>query len=146
MARKAGFNLTEATLDGQRVYTVGEANGTLPWLVTRLEQIKASRKELEAADVARRTMVRMSRNRDSREYASRIREAEDVLRDGQAALRQLVNEVIDRDIQLRDLDTGLVDFPGQREGRDVWLCWRLGEPAVEYWHEVDRGYSHRKPL
>jgi hypothetical protein len=43
-------------------------------------------------------------------------------------------------------DAGLVDFPGEMDGRSVYLCWRLGESAVEYWHELEAGYAGRQPL
>jgi hypothetical protein len=43
-------------------------------------------------------------------------------------------------------DAGLVDFPGKIAGRRVFLCWRLGEQAVEYWHDVDAGFAGRQPL
>ena len=49
-------------------------------------------------------------------------------------------------LTLRDIETGLVDFPALVSGRQVWLCWRRGEPAVEWWHELDSGFSGRRPL
>ena len=48
--------------------------------------------------------------------------------------------------QFRDFDLGLVDFPAERDGRPVWLCWRHGEAAVAHWHEVDAGFDERHPL
>lgn len=47
---------------------------------------------------------------------------------------------------LKGFDDGLVDFRGQLDGRDVWLCWRLGEADVGHWHEIDEGYRSRRPL
>jgi hypothetical protein len=49
-------------------------------------------------------------------------------------------------ITLRDIGEGLVDFPALVNGRQVWLCWRRGEDAVEYWHSIDTGFSGRQPL
>ncbi len=49
-------------------------------------------------------------------------------------------------VEFKDYVQGLVDFPAQRDGRTVYLCWRLGEPAVEYWHEIDAGYAGRQPI
>jgi len=49
-------------------------------------------------------------------------------------------------IILRDIEHGLVDFPALVAGRQVWLCWRLGEPAVDWWHDLDAGFSARRPL
>lgn len=48
--------------------------------------------------------------------------------------------------EVKDLDMGLVDFPGRREGEDILLCWRLGEKRIEYWHAVDGGFANRRPL
>jgi len=52
----------------------------------------------------------------------------------------------ERDIVLRDIATGLLDFPALAAGRPVWLCWRLGEDRVGFWHGTDEGFPGRKPL
>ena len=49
-------------------------------------------------------------------------------------------------ITLRDIESGLVDFPALVSGRQVWLCWRLGEDSVDWWHDLDAGFSGRRPL
>jgi len=49
-------------------------------------------------------------------------------------------------ITLRDIDTGLIDFPALVAGRQVWLCWRLGEGPIAWWHELDDGFGGRRPL
>jgi hypothetical protein len=49
-------------------------------------------------------------------------------------------------VEFKDYAMGLVDFPAEHEGRPVYLCWRLGEAAVEYWHEADAGFAGRQPL
>jgi hypothetical protein len=49
-------------------------------------------------------------------------------------------------VQLKDADTGLLDFPSQREGEDVLLCWRVGEPAVEWYHGLEDGYAGRRRI
>jgi hypothetical protein len=49
-------------------------------------------------------------------------------------------------VNLRDIGTGLVDFPALVSGRPVWLCWKLGEDDITYWHELDAGIAGRKPL
>lgn len=50
------------------------------------------------------------------------------------------------DIVLRDIETGLIDFPALVSGRQVWLCWRIGEERVDWWHDLTSGYSARQPL
>jgi len=47
---------------------------------------------------------------------------------------------------VKDLDTGLVDFPARMLGREAYLCWKLGEPAIGFWHGLSEGYAGRKPL
>jgi hypothetical protein len=49
-------------------------------------------------------------------------------------------------LQLRDVNTGLVDFPSMVEGQEAWLCWRLGEAEVAYWHPEGEGFDSRRPL
>jgi hypothetical protein len=63
-----------------------------------------------------------------------------------AELEHFQRELAALGVEFKDYVQGLVDFPAQREGRTVYLCWRLGESAVEYWHEVDAGYAGRQPL
>ena len=63
-------------------------------------------------------------------------------------VNQLIKEEVSLLLQreLKDPRLGLVDFPSERDGRTVLLCWRLGEPEVQYWHELDSGYAGRQPL
>jgi hypothetical protein len=49
-------------------------------------------------------------------------------------------------VAVKDLDIGLCDFLGRLDGRDVWLCWQLGEKRVAYWHDLNSGYAGRQPL
>jgi hypothetical protein len=49
-------------------------------------------------------------------------------------------------VELKDLELGLIDFPAEREGRRVFLCWQYGEPEVAYWHGTGEGFAARKPL
>ena len=62
-------------------------------------------------------------------------------------MRDTVIRLDDWDVTLRDIGTGLVDFPALANGRPIWLCWRLGEPAtIHWWHEYDTGIDGRQPL
>lgn len=48
-------------------------------------------------------------------------------------------------VVVRDLESGLVDIPGERDGTEVWLCWRLGDPELGFWHSTSEGFANRKP-
>ena len=63
-----------------------------------------------------------------------------------AELRDVVGRLLDLGVEVKDADVGLVDFPSRRAGEDVLLCWRAGEDAVEYWHDLEEGYAGRKPI
>ena len=60
--------------------------------------------------------------------------------------KTLVQEINDSGMILKDLERGLVDFPMLYEGREVYLCWLLGESTIEFWHETDSGFAGRQPL
>ncbi len=60
--------------------------------------------------------------------------------------RQRVSRHDEREIQLKDPQRGLIDFPAIREGREVFLCWKQDEDDIEYWHDLDAGYAGREKL
>lgn len=62
------------------------------------------------------------------------------------SLQRIIVQFSDWEIELKDLNSGLVDFPALLEERTVFLCWQLGEPEVAYWHETTTGYSSRAPI
>ncbi len=64
----------------------------------------------------------------------------------QRQIARLVRAVSELGILIKDLDTGLVDFPTLRDGREVYLCWQLGEPHIAWWHEIETGFAGRQPL
>lgn len=61
-------------------------------------------------------------------------------------LSKTVDEIQQTGCVVKDLDTGLVDFPSLRGGEKVYLCWKLGEARIEYWHGIEEGFAGRKPL
>lgn len=120
-----------------RSYSVEQANAMLPDLRERLPRIRQARQVLlrEAELVREKVVTDGGGVHAGRDYW----EATDVLR---AELERLSEERI----LLRDPETGLVDFPGERQGERVYLCWRLGEERVAWWHPLDTGFSDRRPL
>jgi hypothetical protein len=63
-----------------------------------------------------------------------------------AELRHVLCEFQKRDIQIKDLSRGLIDFPAIIAGREVFLCWEQDEEDIEFWHDLDAGYAGREPL
>lgn len=60
--------------------------------------------------------------------------------------QQLMRDIAEKGIQVKDLNRGLVDFPHLRNGKEVFLCWELGEETISYWHELETGFAGRKLL
>ena len=61
-------------------------------------------------------------------------------------LARTVDEIQQTGCLIKDLEMGLVDFPSRRGGEEVYLCWKLGEAHIEYWHGIEEGFAGRKPL
>ena len=61
-------------------------------------------------------------------------------------LKAALDQVQEVGCVVKDLDIGLIDFPTAYRGMEVYLCWKLGEPAIEFWHGVDEGFRGRKPI
>ena len=63
-----------------------------------------------------------------------------------AALRRSIEQILESGCQIKDLDIGLIDFPTLFRGDEVYLCWKLGESAIEFWHGLDEGFRGRKAI
>jgi hypothetical protein len=122
----------------KRHYTREEARALLPsvkkWL-TRLQHLRDRLAKLEP---------RVAQMRQAGEDLGGATIEESIRL--QAQLRDVYREFYDREIQIKDLDRGLLDFPAIVGGREVFLCWEQGEGDIEYWHDLDAGYAGREPL
>ena len=125
-----------------QLYTVDRANRTLPLVRRIVEDIVREHERWQDA-IARLDLL-MATNTDTVDLRTVAleREVQTIARDIDAFQGEL--EALD--IQLKDRRLGLVDFPTELDGRRVLLCWRLGEPSVQYWHNEDAGYAGRQPL
>jgi hypothetical protein len=63
-----------------------------------------------------------------------------------AALAECVDAIHALGVQVKDVDSGLVDFPSLRDGEEVLLCWLLGEDEIRFWHTLDGGFAGRRPV
>ncbi len=129
----------------QQFYTVREANNRLPELKRLLHEMQAlglQLAELQGRGIAVKDKIKTNGDHNPSEdvmLAQSERSLEETL---QLAISQLA----EWNIQLKDLQRGLVDFPARLEGRTVFLCWELGEEEVSFWHETDTGFGGRLPI
>ncbi|MEO8561930.1 MAG: DUF2203 domain-containing protein [bacterium] len=126
-----------------KLFTVDQANRTLPLVRRIVEDVVSEQRrwhetiaELDVIAVEARTDLPDPRIVALERQVNRIAGEIDVF---QAELESL-------GIQLKDRRIGLIDFPSELDGRRVLLCWRLGEPSVQFWHDEDAGFAGRQPL
>jgi hypothetical protein len=130
-----------------RYFKLHEAQELLPRvadLVSRVKDIHARHAEAEAglSEIARQVHL-MGGMRVDPARVSALRN----LRERMAgALREAVEAIQELGVQLKDIELGLVDFPTLYRGREVLLCWKLGEHSIEFWHGLDEGFRGRKRI
>ena len=124
-------------------FTVEQANRTLPLVRKIVEDVVQQHKRWREAILELDLVASTARPDDPRDRAEQIeRQAQGLAKEIDGYQREL--EALG--IQLKDRRLGLVDFPSEMAGRTILLCWRLGEPDVQYWHELDSGFAGRQPL
>jgi hypothetical protein len=124
-----------------KTFTIDQANRTLP-LVRKIvqdivDEYAQWQRLVKALDVAAAAAAR-----DAAELDRLQRD----IQSAAATIDRYVGELTALGVEMKGMDVGLVDFPGEMDGRPVYLCWRLGEPVVAHWHERDAGFAGRQPL
>ena len=122
----------------ERHFTREEADALLPQLTALLGQLQEAKDELtdtEAHEALSAAAPTNGGGEEGRQVGVAFLE-----------VRRLLDTVERSGIVLRDIDRGLIDFPALMDGREVYLCWELGEDEVGYWHDLEGGYGGREPL
>jgi hypothetical protein len=128
------------TMDDKKYFTVEEANRLIPQVKTMIEQLRQGRLHLHKhRPTAEAIAQQAGGNGGGSEAGTYLSDYSQMMVRGLARLQAM-------GILLKDLERGLIDFPHQRDGREVYLCWKYGEERIDYWHETDSGYSGRQPL
>ena len=122
----------------QKHYTREEANALLPEIRQWLKRLNEQRQELEQADQRVSSLGEGGRDTGGELVNNWVRLMAD--------MQQVLLEFQRREIQIKSLVRGLVDFPAIIGGREVFLCWEQDEEQVEFWHDLDTGYAGREHL
>ena len=130
-----------------KTFTLDEAQSLLPVLESLLKRAiegKRSAEEVEQAlsDIARRIYLSGGMRVDVAAIAKQRAELESLVQ----RARESVAEIDSIGVQVKDLETGLLDFPCRIDDEVVLLCWHMGETAIEHWHTVDSGFKDRQPV
>ncbi len=130
-----------------RLFTLDEAQRLLDdrvrGMAERMVADRATSRELEARWNA--VVIAIGSNGGNLRKAE-VGELRERLQESHRALRELLGELDELGVQVKDMDTGLLDFPAVVEGEDALLCWRVGEPHIAYWHTPEAGFAGRRPL
>jgi hypothetical protein len=130
----------------QRNFTPEEANAALAELRPLVEEMVAAKRLLdEAQERAEEVSARIAGNGGGLPPAQ-LAEVHELVESCTADLARTLEQVQSLGVIVKDLDTGLVDFPSVREGEDVLLCWQLGEDEVAFWHRYEDGFPGRRPI
>ena len=130
-----------------KTFTLDEAQSLLPVLESLLKRaIEAKRAaetvEADLGDLARRIHLSGGMLVDSAKVAKLRADMDEHLQ----RVRESIAEIDAIGVQVKDLETGLLDFPFRLDEKVVLLCWRMGEPAIEHWHTVEEGFKGRQPV
>jgi hypothetical protein len=129
-----------------RYFTAEEANEALTEVRPLTEELVAHRRALLELQERQASLTTRIAGNGGNVDPSELQGIHDSLDEEVAGIARCVARIHDAGALVKDLDEGLVDFPAQREGEEVLLCWRLGEDEVGYWHGLEEGFSGRRPL
>jgi hypothetical protein len=119
-----------------RHYTREEANELLPHLAPVLTELQTKYQRAQEAQEALDRAAASNGGSAKRKQWTRLI----------ARVQEILARLDNWEIVLRDVDQGLVDFPAIVDGQEAFLCWKLGEPRVSFWHLPDTGFAGRQPL
>jgi hypothetical protein len=130
----------------RKVFTVEQANAALPLV----RAITSDLAELSRDVIERRERLSLllgGRQREKRDlYGEELAHIEEELQRDTERLQGYVEELRELGVEPKNPPEGLIDFPAVMDGREVYLCWKLGEPEVLHWHEREAGFRGRQPL
>jgi hypothetical protein len=126
-----------------RYYRLDEATERLAELRPLLEKLRDDRNAV--AQLQQQIRDGRAENGSS-QHAAEITRLEDEMRGIVAGMKAAVDQIDEWNVALRDIGSGLIDFPALANGRPIWLCWRLGEDGINWWHETDAGFDSRRRL
>lgn len=129
-----------------RYFTLDEANRMLARLRPIVEQMVEHRRRLQAAQALRAELAERAGSNGGDLTPADFADVEQELELETTALAVCVEQIQSEGAQVKDLERGLLDFPSQREGEEILLCWELGEDSIGYYHGTDEGFAGRKPL
>jgi hypothetical protein len=131
----------------ERYFNREEAEDLLPMIGKSLARAQEAKKSIEPLEqdlamAAARIMMAGGSQPPYRELAKKKNERDQVM----SHIEEIIKTIQETGCVVKDLDEGLVDFPAIVRDQEVYLCWKLGEERIRFWHGMDEGFAGRKPL
>ncbi len=138
--------MSQNRTNSRRYFTVEQANAMLPLVRAIVKDLsELSRDVIERRE--RLALLLAGRNgQQSDVYSEELAQVEEELEKDGRRLREYVEELLKLGIEPKNGPEGLVDFPALMDGREVYLCWKYGEPEIMFWHDLDAGFAGRQSL
>ena len=130
----------------EHLYSIETANHLLPWLEQQFKNLRMVNGDLANH---KKTLADLLRNRGNNGHSSSeevILSTREVVDRLNANMQEVLKGIDDLGILVRNIEMGLVDFPAERDGRLIYLCWISGESTVAFWHETNVGFTDRQSL
>ena len=128
----------------KKYYTVAEANASLPLVRSIVRDITDLAVSIQ--DRHQRLVGLQNAGTIDKAHQEEIQQIVSAFESDQERMKDYEQELENLNVELKDYVTGLIDFTSWMDGREVYLCWRLGEPEVSHWHELDAGFAGRQKL
>ena len=126
-------------------FTREEAEALLPQISVVLRNIQESRGKMQQSE-EELGALRLQAMENGHHLHERMMDLQKELARHIQTLQMLNSELKEFGCELKDADSGLIDFLSLRNGREIYLCWRLGEERINFWHYLDAGFAGRQPL
>jgi hypothetical protein len=130
-----------------RYFTRDEAHRLLPHVARAVSEAINLKTDYQRADSELREytgrMMMLGGAIPDRDHVLGLRSRRD---DGARRLKQTIDDIHELGCVLKDLDVGLLDFPTLYHGQEVYMCWKVGEDEIEFWHGINEGFAGRKPI
>ena len=130
----------------RKQFSLEEANRSLPLVRVIVEDIVRQSRLVDGLHQRLQRVLRERRRPSDDLYAEELGQTQNELEIEEEKLQSYVAELKNLGVELKSDEIGLCDFRSTMNGREVYLCWRLGEPQVMFWHELDAGFAGRQAL
>ena len=128
------------------IFTPEEANAALGGLRPLVEAMVVAKHVLDGAQEERDELAQRISGNGGGIPPTELAAADEAVETAASELATAIGQVQAQGVLVKDLDSGLVDFPAKRDGEDILLCWQLGEDEVAFWHGLEDGFAGRQPL